>query len=65
MAKLELEQKQKLKQLEKENICLKRRLIHELTNFNTELEKQKLTNKILSKEILQLKQRNAYLELVL
>lgn len=53
-----------IEKLEKENTCLKRRLVHELSNFNTEIQKQKLTNEILSKENLKLKQRNAYLELM-
>ncbi len=54
---------QKNEQLEKENICLKRRLTTELTKFNAELEKQKLTNIALRKQLLQVRQRSAFLEL--
>lgn len=54
---------QKNEQLEKENICLKRRLMTELKKFNKELEKQKLTNISLRKQLLQLRQRNAFLEM--
>ena len=54
---------QKNEQLEKENICLKRRLTTELIKFNAELEKQKLTNIALRKQLLQVRQRNAFLEL--
>lgn len=54
---------QKIEQLEKENICLKRRLTTELIKFNNELEKQKLIKIALRKQLLQQRQRNAFLEL--
>lgn len=54
---------QYIQQLENKNYLLKKLLSDTITNANSELYKEQMKNKLLSKELLKAKQENALLKL--